>query len=107
MTDIYYPQVEPTETELEILKEGDGIYLEYVLVNMLGIVRAVRGGTTVTNTEALGKVLEEFEGKHLTAALSNFKEHVAELVGEEGSGGGSGGGSEGGAGGGTDPEVEP
>ena len=93
MTDVYYPQVEPTDTELEILKEGDGIYLEYVLVNMLGIVRAVRGGTTVTNTEALGEVLEEFEGKHFTEAMSNFKAHVTELVGE-----GTGG---------TDPEVGP
>lgn len=98
MTDVYYPQVEPTETELEILKEGDGIYLEYVLVNMLGIVRAVRGGTTVTNTEALGEVLEEFEGKHFTEAMSNFKAHVAELVGE---------GTEEGTEGDTDPEVGP
>lgn len=98
MTDVYYPQVEPTETELEILKEGDGIYLEYVLVNMLGIVRAVRGGTTVTNTEALGEVLEEFEGKHFTEAMSNFKAHVGELVGE---------GTEGGTEGGSDPEVGP
>lgn len=76
----YYPVTEPTMEELEILKQGDGIYFLYVLSKLQFLVEQSRAGVTEANAEELGVKVSKLV-EHLTPSMTLYGTYLKDTYG--------------------------
>lgn len=80
---IYYPKIDLTPEEIQIMVESDGIHLQFVLTNMLEVVQEIRKGSTKENVEALMDKLARLSTEQLEGAILQFKGYFYDLYGLE------------------------
>lgn len=72
----YYPVTEPTTEELEILKQGDGIYFLYVLSKLQFLVEQSRAGVIDTNAKEIGDKVSKLVKDHLTPSMELYGDYL-------------------------------